>query len=190
MSQRFDFALDVKGFAKDLEELGSKGPAVMARAVNRATTAGKTAMVRAVAKDTGIQQKAVEKDLRVNKATRAVPVASIEIQGKRIPLIAFQAKGPEPSRGRGRGVSYRLPTGRGRIGNAFIATMNPPSGHRGVFKRARTSRLPIIELFGPSLPHVFEKYLPTFEAAAGAAFEKTLAHDISFAKSQAAGGLD
>lgn len=182
MSQRFDVALDVKRFAKDLEQLGNRAPAVMARAVNRGAVAGKTAMVRAVAKDTGIQQRAIEKDLRIDKATRFAPVASIEIRGRRLPLIAFQARGPEPSKGKGRGVSYRLPTGRGRIGNAFIATM--PSGHRGVYKRLRTARLPIAELFGPSLPHVFEKFLNVFAEAAGAAFAKTLEHDIGFAQSQ------
>lgn len=194
---RFDFALDVQRFSKELEALGRRGPIAMARAINRGNTSGKVAMVRAVAKDTGIQQKNIERDLRIEKATRTTPVASIEIRGRRIPLIAFQARGPEPSRGRGRGVSYRLPGGRGRVDVGFIATM--PSGHRGVFKRPgalgrrvqgprqAAQRLPIVELFGPSLPHVFAKYLPVFEVAAQEAFVKNLEHEISFQRGQGEG---
>lgn len=218
MSQRFDFSIDVKSFAKELEALGNRAPAIMARVVNRANVAGKTAMVKAVSKDTGIQQKNIERELRINKATRSAPVASVEIRGRRIPLIAFKARGPEPSRGKGRGVSYTLPGGRGRVYEAFIATM--PSGHRGAFKRpgamrnrgrvnksrsafqrrqgkrgfqgpaqptiAAAPRLPIIELFGPSLPHVFEKFLPTFEEAALGSFAKNMGHEISFARTKGA----
>lgn len=184
MSQRFDFAIDVRRFSQELEDLGRRAPAIMARAVNRGGTAGKTAVVRAVAGDTGIQQKNIERELRVDKANSAFPRFSIEILGRRIPLIAFQARGPEPSRGKGRGVSYRLPTGRGRIADAFIATM--PAGHRGVFRRVAKRRLPIIELFGPSIPHVFEKFIPLFGQVAMDSFAKNLAHEISFAKSKEA----
>jgi len=188
VSQRFDFSIDVKSFAKELEALGNRAPALMARVVNRANVAGKTAMVKAVSKDTGIQQKNIERELRINKATRFAPVASIEIRGRRIPLIAFKARGPEPSRGRGRGVSYTLPGGRQRIGNAFIGTM-PHSGHRGVFKRVSKKRLPITELFGPSLPHVFEKFLSVFEEVALGSFSKNMAHEINFANRPGGGPL-
>lgn len=185
MSQRFDFALDVRRFIGELDALERQAPSIVARAVNRAATAGKTAVVRAVAADTGIQQKNIEREIRIDKANRSAPRVTIQILGRRIPLIAFGARGPEPSRGRGRGVSYRLPTGRGRVGDAFIATMSR-SGHRGVFKRTSKRRLPIIELFGPSIPHVFEKFLPLFGQVATEAFEKNLAHEINFAKTREA----
>jgi len=184
VSQRFDFALDLRGLERDLREMGSQMPVMMARALNRGGTAGKTAMARAVAKDTGIAVGAVSKEIRIDKANRLLPRVALEIQGKRIPLIAFQARGPEPSRGRGRGVSYRLPGGRGRIGNAFIATMR--AGHRGVFKRLQNARLPIVELFGPSLPKVFEKFLPLFHQVAGDAAIKTLGQEISWERSKRA----
>jgi hypothetical protein len=176
------FAFDLGTLKKDLETLGSQGPLVMARALNRAVTSGQTAMTKVIAADTGIASRAIKAEIKVDRAQRTKPVAAIEIAGRRIPLIAFQARGPEPSRGRGRGVSYRLPTGRGRVGNAFIATM--PSGHRGVFKRRAKARLAITELHGPSLPHVFEKHFPVFRAAAEAALVKNLASEISFAKSK------
>jgi Prophage minor tail protein Z (GPZ) len=188
--QRFNF--DLGTLKKDLEELGRSAPLVMSRALNRAVTSGRAAMAKAISSDTGLASRYVSKEIRVDKAQRTRPVAAVEIAGRRIPLIAFQARGPEPSRGRGRGVSYRLPGGRGRVSDAFIATMG--SGHRGVFKRkpgARRrgkpparSQLPIMELRGPSLPHVFEKKFPVFRAAAEESLLKNLASEISFAQSK------
>jgi len=176
------FDLDIAALKNDLEALGHQAPVLMARALNRAGVSGQTAMVKAVAADTGIQQKNIKREIKVDKATRTTPTVALEIQGRRIPLIAFQARGPEPSRGRGRGVSYRLPTGRGRVPNAFIARM--PSGHRGVFKRKAKKRLSIMELRGPSLPHVFEKFVPQFQAAAQESLVKNLRSEIAFAKSK------
>ena len=177
------FVHDLGALAKDLEALGTQGPVVAARAVNRAATSGRAAMTRAITADTGLASRNVKDEIRVEKATRTRPVAVVEIAGRRIPLIAFQARGPEPSRGRGRGVSYRLPGGRGRVPTAFIATMR--SGHRGVFKRqAAAGRLPVTELHGPSLPHVFEKHFQVFRTAAEEALLKNLASEISFAQSK------
>ena len=175
--------LDTGGLEKDLASLGSAIPLVMSRALNRAAVSGRTAMAQVISRDTGIASKNIRSEIRINNASRSRPVVEIEIRGRRIPLIAFQAKGPEPSRGRGRGVSYRLPTGRGRIPNAFIATM--PSGHRGVYKRKTTRRLPILELFGPSLPNVFEKHISTFQRAASESLIKNLRSEINFARSRA-----
>jgi len=174
------FTFDLGTLKRDLETLGAQAPLVMARALNRAILSGQTAMVKTIGADTGIAAKNIKREIRIDKAQRTRPVAAIEIVGRRIPLIAFSARGPEPSRGRGRGVSYRLLGGRGRISNAFIATM--PSGHRGVFRRKTKRRLAIFELHGPSIPHVFEKHFPVFRAAAEESLLKNLASEISFAR--------
>lgn len=180
----YRFELDIRALQKDLESLAAQAPAIMARSLNRAGVSGQTAMVRAIGADTGIAQKNIKREIVLDKATRSAPVVRLTIAGRRLPLVAFQARGPEPSRGRGKGVSYRLPTGRGRVPNAFLATMR--SGHRGVFKRKRSRRLAIIELQGPSLPHVFEKKLDAFHVAAQASLVKNLEHEISFARRPAA----
>jgi len=179
------FGLEIEAFRKDLLELGASAPLILARGLNRAAVSGQAAMTKAISADTGIAARNVKREILIDKATRSKPIVALTIAGRRIPLIAFQARGPEPSRGRGQGVSYRLPGGRGRIGNAFIATM--PSGHRGVFKRKAKRRLAIIELRGPSLPHVFEKKLDVFRTAAQDSLVKNLAHEISFAKSKQTG---
>lgn len=194
MADFLSIRLESGGLEKELKAMGANIPAVMARSLNRAGTTGRAVMARHINKDTGIAIGAVKKEIRLDRATRSDPVVRLEIRGRRIPLIAFQARGPEPSRGRGRGVSYRLPSGRGRIRNAFIATM--PSGHRGVFIRKTPTRsrrgrprsspaLPILELFGPSLPYVFEKYIPEFRKAASESLVKNLRSAINFARSKA-----
>jgi hypothetical protein len=184
MSLDLEITLDVEPFIRDLKALGKRGPFALARAINRGAAAGKTAMSRAIMADTGLGSRFTKDEIKVTTASADNLVARVSVKGRRIPLIGFKARGPEPSRGRGRGVSYTLPTGRNRIENAFIATMG--SGHRGVFKRTGKPRLPIIELFGPSLPHVFEKHLPVFKEAAEPVMVSTLKHEIDFRSGQGA----
>jgi hypothetical protein len=192
------FTLDLQELKKDLEAMAERAPGIVARSLNRAGVSGQTAMVKAVAADTGLQQKHVKREIRLDRASRVQPKVALTIRGRRIPLVSFGARGPEPSKGRGRGVTYRLPSGRGRIPSGFIATMK--SGHRGVFTRwpgqekskrhgrsASRPQLPIQEKFGPSIPHVFEKKLDVFAAAAQESFLKNLRHEISFARSKEAG---
>jgi hypothetical protein len=183
VSSRFEVELGLDGLAADLLALGQSAPYVMARALNRAGVSGKTAMTRAIHEDTGIASKDVGREIQLEKATKTKTVVALQIRGRRIPLIAFKARGPEPSRGKGKGVSYTLPGGRGRVPDAFITTLGV-GGHRGVYKRRGRPRLPIDELFGPSLPHVFEKFIPVFAQAAGESFRKNLASEISFERSK------
>jgi hypothetical protein len=179
-----EFALEVSEFADELASIGKSAPRVMARALNRAQTAGSTAMSRAVVKDTGIAAKYVKRQasVRVDKATASNHVVAITFTGKKIPLIAFGARGPEPSRGRGRGVSYTMFGERKRDQNAFIATVKAGSegSHRGVFIRKNKDRLPIRERMGPAIPDIMKKFVPLFHQKAQESLRRTLEHDIAF----------
>ena len=207
---RFEFQLDIQALQRDLEEMGRQAPIIMARALNRAAVSGKAAMAAAIVKDTGIAAKNVNREIKLEKATRTKPIAAVVTEGRRIPLIAFQARGDESIRGkkkskRARGVSWRSPRGAGRPRepHAFIATVRGKTGmegnHRGVFivKTAKirsrkgmkrgSPQLPILELQGPSVQEIFEKKLPVFNTAARESLVKNLAHEISFAKSKKTG---
>ena len=155
------------------------------RALNRAMASGRTVMVREIARDAGLKATDVRDALRFQQATFSHPVARLAAGLKRIPLIDFRARGAEPSRGRGHGVSYRLPGGRGRHPHAFIATMG--TGHRGVFVRVGKARLSIKELFGPSLGRIFAKHRPAGLARALEVFETAFAHELAFRGSPNAG---
>jgi hypothetical protein len=180
------------------------------RALNRSIISGRTAMVRLIGGDTGLRSKDVRDAIPVHEATMERPDAYIAASMKRMPLGDFRARGPHgatstnpvPSRGLGRGVSYRIGRSSGRVENAFFAKMR--SGHVGVFKRvgslkagqhgpsasARKSRgawspnLPITELHGPSLGHVFRKHRPAGIARVREVFEANLDHELKFQKSQ------
>lgn len=173
-----------------LQAMPSRVAKAAVRAMNRAIASGRTVMVREVARDTGLKSSAVREAMPVRNATAGQPEATIRTSLRRIPLSQFRARGPEPSRGRGRGVSYRLPGGSGgRVPNAFIATM--ASKHRGVFKRStekfmrvqqpgwKQKRPAIIELFGPSLGHVFEQHRPLGIARLKEAFHTNFDHELS-----------
>lgn len=183
----------------ELQDFPARSGKAMVRALNRGIASARTFMARAIAGDTGLKQKDIRDALPMQEATLSRPVAQLAASLKRIPLIKFKARGPEPTRGRGRGVTYSLGSkGRGRQESAFIATMR--SGHRGVYARVATStrkssgawskNLPITELKGPSLGHVFAKFRQPALARAQEAFEKNFAHELKFGRSQDASGSD
>jgi len=93
----------------------------------------------------------------VHRASGKHPVAHVRVTGKRIPVYRFRPRPtlPQPYEPLPkRGLTYKIckQGGRRRISDAFVARMR--SGHMGVFRRAKRTRLPIMELYGPSIPHV------------------------------------
>lgn len=162
---------------KGIANLQAKYPNSVRRSLKRAGDAARAEAGTRISADTALPARKVKDALVVEQVgDRQVNVSATT---RRVPLIDFKARGPEPSRGRGRGVSYSLPGGRGRIPNAFIATM--PSGHRGVFTRVGRSRVPIDEKSGPSLANVFKKFLTQIETRARETLLANLRHEIDFA---------
>lgn len=168
----------------NIARLKQQAPIAIARALNKSVASGRTVMAREMSKDLGIKVGDVRDKIAVTEATSQRQWARLETKGKRIPLEAFSATGNIPSRGKGRGVSYRLGAQRKRIATAFRAHM--ASGHTGVFRRTGTKRLPIIELFGPSLPKVFLKFRPIGLARCAEQLRKNLVHEFRFVMSKSA----
>jgi hypothetical protein len=187
----FSVQLDTSAAVSAFEALGWKANIAVSRALNRTATSERAALSRAIASDMGLNVGTVKDAISIEQATAGRLSVRIVAKGKRIPLIDFKAKGPEPSRGRGRGVVAKLPGGRGQYAHAFIATMR--SGHRGVFQRVpngsrhgaapNRSQLPIYELFGPSIVKVFEKQVPVGEARRTDLLLQNVQHELGFALS-------
>jgi len=182
-----DLTISAEGFETaraDLSELHQAlADRAIPRALNRAINTAATFAGREIAKDMGLKVGDAKRALTIREATFSRPEASLSASRKRLPLIAFSARGLEPSRGKGRGVTYRLGTGgRARAEHAFIATM--PSGHRGVYARSNESRLPIHELRGPSTGKVLEQLRPQILQVAREAFEKNFAHEFKRARTR------
>lgn len=195
----------VEAIVIDLEQFPARVLKATVRAINRAIDSGRSLMVKEMAADSGLKQKDVRDAVVVKRASASNPQASIAASMKRLPLIKFNAKGPRPSRGRGRGVTYRLPGGKGRLEHAFFAVMS--SGHEGIYERTpgkymkgtrdnfvvattrgRRGRQAIHEKFGPSLGQVFKKFRALGQARALEVFQKNFDHELEFAKS--AGPVD
>lgn len=168
-SIRFDFSQVTAAMARMRDRM----PKAAARAINRSTVSARAAMIPAIVADTGLKATKVRQAMTIRNATSSNLQSALIARGARIPLIDFKGKGPEPSRGRaGTSVTAGVRGGRQSYPGAFIARMpanaNAESGHRGIYKRkgtgARTSRggwsknLPIRQLFGPSIVHVFDKF--------------------------------
>lgn len=178
MSAALTLKFNTRDVARRFKAVADRVPHATARALNRAGTTMRAVMAREISRDTGLKVGTVKNELIVTNATPAKTSVRVSVSGARIPLIEFNARGPEPSRGRGRGVTARLKGGRGRYPHAFISTMR--SGHRGVFQRRGSGRLPIDELEGPSLPWVFRKVSPSVREAGVTALAKNLASEINY----------
>lgn len=123
-------------------------PTATARALNLVASKMRTAMVRSIADEMGIQQKAVRTRTKLIKATKVRQQALLEFRGRAFNLIEFRARQTK------RGVTAS-PWGRRQlIPYAFIATM--PQGGRIVVIRSlrggtRVRRLPIEAWLGPGV---------------------------------------
>jgi hypothetical protein len=168
--------------ADEFERYPRRAQRAIVRALDRGGSAADTLMSRAVARDTGLKVGDVKASFKRRKPSLNDPVFSLAAGFQRIPLMKFGARGPMPSRGRGKGVSYRMGAGnsRNRLPHAFIAQMR--SGHTGVFARVGKARLGIRELRGPSLGRVFAKYRPEAQARGLEVFGATLDHELERAR--------
>jgi hypothetical protein len=166
--------------------LGDRIGLPVSRALNRSILSARTAVSRLVAKDMGLKVGTVRERVTVHNATPDHLVSQLTASPKRIPVYDFNARGPYPSRGRGRGVSARMGGGTRRYPHAFIAQM--ASGHRGVFQRHRTKRMrgfprrqAIYELHGPSIAYVFAKHAHVGVARGEVQLQKNMVSELRFA---------
>lgn len=175
----------------DFERVRTVYPRAAVRALNRTATTVRASTARAIAQDTGIAVGVAKEAITIQLATQTTLIARVIVTGKRPNVYDYNARGPQPSRGKGRGVVTRMRGGATRYEHAFIATMR--SGHIGVFQRDdlhRSSRrspgawgknLPIHELKGVSFPRVFQKQADARMAEATDLMAKNLAHELAFA---------
>lgn len=180
---RIELKVDVQQWLNAVARLTDRARPAAARALNRSIATGRTTMTRLIAADMQLKAATVRERIVITEATAVRLSARMDASLKRIPLIDFGAKGKEPSRGKGRGVTAKTAT---RIyPHAFIATMR--SGHRGVFqRRSGANRLPIAELKGASVGEVFGKYQAEGSSATEDVLIKNLRSEFRYALQRAA----
>lgn len=153
-------------------------PRAAARAINKTMTTVNAQAARDIKKDIGgkLSISEIKVGLTKTKASAKELYASLYAKGRRIPLIKIDPSASQDASG----VNYKTGKGRGHVQHAFLATMK--NGHKGVFKRKGSTRLPIQELHGPSLPKVFtnEVIMQAMERIAGERWVKTFEHELGY----------
>lgn len=154
---------DMKKVANLMKRWPKEAPVVLSRAINKTADTVRVKAVRKIAKNTklkasGIFKKSGGRPIMQTKANRRRLEAEIRVTGKRIPLSLFRARQTK------KGVASDTGRGRKLIKSAFIREVFgrnpraedriPGAGHVGVF-RVGEKNGKMIQLFGPSLPHVF-----------------------------------
>ena len=142
-------AVKLKPIGGGFAGLARRVPNATVAALNRVAASARASAAKTIGADLGIKQSAVRAATSVNKANVTTMTAEVVAKGKRIPLAELGA------RQTARGVTYKTGSGRKLIPGAFMGRMR--TGHTGAFKRLNRRRLPIYELFGPSLVLVFIK---------------------------------
>jgi hypothetical protein len=189
--QKVTVKLDVEALAHGIDRAINRLPFAAQRALSRTATTTRAFMARQVAADLALPVTYIKERIKV---AEGIGVVELSASFKRIPLFVFNARGPNPSRNKPGGVTYKLPTGKGRLEHGFIATM--PNGYVGVFVLSRYTknglrygrpgprggrRETIEEKAGPSLGHAFMKHVDEGEKTASAALAKNVMHELAFA---------
>jgi len=147
----------LKQVYRDLKKVPRDMGKLMYRAIDKTAKNSRKQIVDRIANEIALKKKDIRDSIHYDKPSYTRWSARLDVYTNRIPLIKFGAKQTK------KGVSYRIEKsgGREKIKSAFITEM-PIRGkkqtkrHEGVFKRTGKERLPIRELLGPSLGHVFE----------------------------------
>jgi hypothetical protein len=191
MAIGIDVRADATAAYAVLDALRDELPSALARGLNATIKNAEVVAVRAIAEDTGLKNSAVRDKRRVviYGATASALEANLYFSPKRVPLIEFGARPTQA------GVTYKVGrAGRTLAPSGFFATTR--AGHTGAFRRlafgpgARPERrgpppgrawLPIVELHGPSIRHVWENTPEIQEETRGRAEEqgpKNLEHEL------------
>jgi hypothetical protein len=133
--------------------------AAAARALNRTATSTRAEISRTVrASIPSLKASAVKDTVTIIRAKGGTDLlsqrAEIKVKDVPVPLAAYGAKPKTVATPKGKrvGVTVKVKDARKPVVGAFVATVG--AGHVGVFKRRGPDRLPIKELYGPSVAQV------------------------------------
>jgi hypothetical protein len=146
----FNFTVDSSEIDSHIDRfrfVGEQMPAAISRALNRTGDMATTAVGRELAQETGMHVHDVRDSIEQEKSTPDTLEYTIVISGEFQPLSEFD---PHQTSG---GISAR-PWGERRV---FPGTFEIPAAGERVFVRAGRERLPLKQLWGPSLAREFER---------------------------------
>jgi hypothetical protein len=163
-----------------LAEIPEKIPRAAARAINRAAYTARTEAARKAREEYVIKHGDVINTIKIYPASEEDLSASVISRGSVIPLIKFKVSPKQPQPKRKKPLTATVKRGEGGpIARAFTAQMK--SGYIGVFQRVGKPRLPIRQLYGPSVPQMLgsRSVSQWVEEKAQETLDKRLEHEIS-----------
>ncbi|WP_051775873.1 phage tail protein [Paenibacillus tyrfis] len=127
-------------------------PKAFSAAMNRVSAGVKTEAAKKVRETYYVKHGDVLKTIKVSKANPAKLEMLLTSRGPSIPLIKFRTTPSTPPARQPKVLkaAVKKEGGKKPIRGAFVVQMG--SGHVGVFRRAGKKRLPVDELYGPSIP--------------------------------------
>ncbi len=148
--------------------------------LTRAATSGTAAVAREVNRDYSLNtsdfKKYTKSSQHIQKSGDEISVG-LSFRGFHVPLIRFNAKITSSGLYR---VQVKRNTAGETLKHVFRATMD--SGHIGLFERYGSSRLPIKQMFGPSVPQMLGAN-PTLASTVGdnvrKVFEERMEHETT-----------
>jgi hypothetical protein len=149
MAQQVGITVNAQAFINSLQ--GLQPPRLDQAVALALVDTAKTAIVKAgsvIARRTGLKSAVVKERIFYDRVDVGDYEVRVKSSRRAIPLIDFPVSQTRA------GVSTRAWGKSQVIRHAFIATM-PRSGHRGVFRRSGSARLPIKQLWGPNIAGTF-----------------------------------
>ncbi len=152
------------------------------RAVNRTAAGVKTDISRNIRDKYFIKASDIKQSISLKRAfVGKNSVAEIKSKGKAIPLYFFQVTPKQRTKPRPKiGVAARVKKGgsKKKIPGSFIAHSR---GRTGVYIRKGKERIPIKQLYGPSIPQMIgnPQIIEKIEKGAINRLEKNLEHELN-----------
>lgn len=125
---------------------------VMSRAINRGLNAGRTQAAREVAKDYAVRQRQVNEKTRIKKTTPSNLKATLKFSGPALNVADFKVSPskPQPAKRPTLRVTVSKRSGPRQFKGAFLVPVR--AGKYRAFRRKGKERLPIENVWGPSIP--------------------------------------
>ncbi len=157
-----------------------KGAArAVSSAVNRAASAARAEAVKQVRAQYIVKAQDVRSPISIEKASPSGLMATLRASGRVIPLSKFRISPKNPPQSRLLRAQVKRGSAGGLLRHAFVARMS--TGHIGAYMRKTSRRLPIRELFGPSVPHMIgnKEVMGKIEERATEVLDDRLEHEIA-----------
>lgn len=162
-----------------LAHLPGQSQKVLARALNRALENARSNTVKSARDEYQVKATEVRKTLKITRATSTRLQAVVSSRGMVLPLSAFSVKPKTPNGRRRTPIRVGVQKGSAEaLRNAFIARVG---GRLGVYERVGKARLPIKQLYGPSVPQMIgnNRVIGDIAEKARQTMDVRLDHEIS-----------